>query len=138
MPGFLSTLRSLFLGRDDAPEAVRRPQAGRIDASALPVPADSQEIVTMAREFRAFLDLQDQRQQYLARVLERNRAGELVVGSVIAAAPTEVPEGEALEAGDVVQVAAEGEAPADARGDGGAGPGPVEPGAAGARVVRDG
>jgi hypothetical protein len=69
MPGFLSTLRSLFLGRDDAPEAVRRPQAGRIDASALPVPADSQEIVTMAREFRAFLDLQDQRQQELARVI---------------------------------------------------------------------
>jgi hypothetical protein len=69
MPGFLSTLRSLFLGRDDAPEAVRRPQAGRIDASALPVPADSQEIVTMAREFRAFLDLQDQRQQELARVV---------------------------------------------------------------------
>jgi hypothetical protein len=69
MPGFLSTLRSLFLGRDDAPEAVRRPQAGRIDASALPVPADSQEIVTMAREFRAFLDLQDQRQQDLARVV---------------------------------------------------------------------
>lgn len=69
MPGFLSTLRSLFLGRDDAPEAVRRPQAGRIDATALPVPADSQEIVTMAREFRAFLDLQDQRQQELARVV---------------------------------------------------------------------
>jgi len=69
MPGFLSTLRSLFLGCDDAPEAVRRPQAGRIDASALPVPADSQEIVTMAREFRAFLDLQDQRQQELARVV---------------------------------------------------------------------
>jgi hypothetical protein len=69
MPGLLSTLRSLFLGRDDAPEAVRRPQAGRIDASALPVPADSQEIVTMAREFRAFLDLQDQRQQDLARVV---------------------------------------------------------------------
>ena len=69
MPGFLSTLRSLFLGRDDAPEAVRRPQAGRIDASALPVPADSQEIVTMAREVRAFLDLQDQRQQELARVV---------------------------------------------------------------------
>lgn len=69
MPGFLSTLRSLFLGRDDAPDAVRRPQAGRIDATALPVPADSQEIVTMAREFRAFLDLQDQRQQELARVV---------------------------------------------------------------------
>ena len=69
MPGFLSTLRSLFLGREEAPEAVRRPQPGRIDAGALPVPADSQEIVTMAREFRAFLDLQDQRQQELARVV---------------------------------------------------------------------
>ena len=69
MPGFLSTIRSLFLGREEAPEAVRRPQTGRIDAGALPVPADSQEIVTMAREFRAFLDLQDQRQQELARVV---------------------------------------------------------------------
>ena len=69
MPGFLSTIRSLFLGREEAPEAVRRPQPGRIDAGALPVPADSQEIVTMAREFRAFLDLQDQRQQELARVV---------------------------------------------------------------------
>lgn len=69
MPGFLSTLRSLFLGRDDAPEAVRRTASDRVDAGALPVPADSQEIVTMAREFRAFLDLQDQRQQDLARVV---------------------------------------------------------------------
>jgi hypothetical protein len=35
----------------------------------MPVPADSQEIVTMAREFRMFLDVQDQRQQELARVV---------------------------------------------------------------------
>lgn len=70
MPGFLATLRSLFVGRDDAPSAVRRSGSDRIDASgSLPVPADSQEIVTMAREFRAFLDLQEQRQQDLARVV---------------------------------------------------------------------
>ena len=69
MAGFLSTLRTLFVGRDDA-EQVRRVRHDRVDAdSALPVPADSQEIVTMAREFRAFLDLQDQRQQELARVV---------------------------------------------------------------------
>jgi len=40
----------------------------------------------------------------LNRVLERNRAGELVVGSPIAAAPTVASEGEALEEGDVVAV----------------------------------
>ena len=70
MPGFLATLRSLFLGRDDAPAAVRRGGPDRIDAAGtMPVPADSQEIVTMARDFRAFLDMQDQRQQELARVV---------------------------------------------------------------------
>ncbi|MBM4100177.1 MAG: hypothetical protein FJ260_09545 [Planctomycetes bacterium] len=69
MPGFLATLRSLFVGRDEAPLAVRRGGAERVDAASMPVPADSQEIVTMAREFRAFLDLQDQRQQELARVV---------------------------------------------------------------------
>jgi ketosteroid isomerase-like protein len=41
-----------------------------VDAEqALAVPADSQEIVSMARDFRAFLDQQDQRQQELARVV---------------------------------------------------------------------
>jgi hypothetical protein len=69
MAGFLSTLRTLFVGRDDT-EQVRRVRHDRVEAeSALPVPADAQEIVTMAREFRAFLDLQDQRQQELARVV---------------------------------------------------------------------
>jgi hypothetical protein len=69
MAGFLSTLRTLFIGRDDT-EQVRRVRHERVEAeSALPVPADAQEIVTMAREFRAFLDLQDQRQQELARVV---------------------------------------------------------------------
>lgn len=47
--------------------------------------------------------------QMLARVLERNRAGELVVGSPIAAKPTEVDEGDVLEEGDVVAVAVEGD-----------------------------
>jgi ketosteroid isomerase-like protein len=70
MPGILATLRSLFVGSDDASAPVRRAGTDRIDAaSSMPVPADSQEIVTMAREFRAFLDLQDQRQQELARVV---------------------------------------------------------------------
>lgn len=70
MAGFLATLRTLFVGRDDPAQAVRRPAQGRVDADgAMPVPADSQEIVTMARDFRAFLDLQEQRQQELARVV---------------------------------------------------------------------
>jgi hypothetical protein len=69
MPGLLASIRALFVGSDDAAPIARRP-GGAVDAErALPVPADSQEIVTMAREFRAFLDLQDQRQQELARVV---------------------------------------------------------------------
>lgn len=71
MPAFLASLRRLFTGPDE-PTAARRTAAGaidRIDGSATPVPADSQEIVSMARDFRAFLDLQEQRQQELARVV---------------------------------------------------------------------
>jgi len=44
--------------------------------------------------------------QMLTRVLERNRAGELVVGSVIARAPTDVKPGDALEEGDAIEVPA--------------------------------
>jgi hypothetical protein len=70
MPGFLASIRALFVGQDDAPAAPRRAgAAGRLDTSAAPVPADSQELVTMARDFRTFLDLQEQRQQELARVV---------------------------------------------------------------------
>lgn len=70
MPGFLASIRALFVGQDDAPAAPRRTGApGRLDTSAMPVPADSQELVTMARDFRTFLDLQEQRQQELARVV---------------------------------------------------------------------
>ena len=38
----------------------------------------------------------------LSRVLEKNRAGELVVGRLIAAAPTDTEEGDVLEEGDTV------------------------------------
>jgi hypothetical protein len=70
MPGFLATIRALFVGKDDAAPATRRVvPGGRLDATASPVPADSQELVAMARDFRAFLDLQEQRQQELARVV---------------------------------------------------------------------
>lgn len=69
MGRFLDTLRTLFLGRDRA-EPARRAPGATVDAEhAMAVPADSQEIVTMARDFRAFLDQQDQRQQELARVV---------------------------------------------------------------------
>jgi len=50
-------------------------------------------------------------QQMLTRVLERNRAGELVVGSPIAKPATELTEGEALTEGDVVEVPADDTAP---------------------------
>lgn len=69
MAGLGATLRRLFLGSDDPPEAVRAPAASPLDATVRPVPADSQEIVAMARDFRHFLDQQDQRQQELARVV---------------------------------------------------------------------
>lgn len=45
------------------------PTSARIDTTARPVPAEAQEIVAMARDFRHFLDQQDQRQQELARVV---------------------------------------------------------------------
>lgn len=70
MAGFLATIRALFVGNDDAAPTTRRVGPGsRVDTSAAPVPADSQELVTMARDFRSFLDLQEQRQQELARVV---------------------------------------------------------------------
>jgi hypothetical protein len=70
MAGFLATIRALFVGKDDDAPATRRVGPGsRLDTSAAPVPADSQELVTMARDFRSFLDLQEQRQQELARVV---------------------------------------------------------------------
>lgn len=70
MARFLSAIRALFVGTDDGNAPVRRAAAGPVDAErSMAVPADSQEIVTMARDFRAFLDLQDQRQQELARVV---------------------------------------------------------------------
>jgi phage-related protein (TIGR01555 family) len=70
-------------------------------------------------------------QQYLSRVLEKNKAGELVVGSLIAKPPTGAEPGETLEEGDRVPVApddpeaaaAGGEPPADAES---AGAAPVE------------
>ena len=71
MPAFLASIRRLFVGPAE-PSAARRGSGGaieRIDGAATPVPADSQEIVSMARDFRAFLDLQEQRQQELARVV---------------------------------------------------------------------
>ncbi len=66
----MESLRALFFGRESTAPEVRRAGADRIDAErAVPVPADSQEIVSMARDFRSFLDQQDQRQQELARVV---------------------------------------------------------------------
>jgi hypothetical protein len=71
MPAFLASIRRLFVGPAE-PAGTRRSAGGaleRVDGQATPVPADSQEIVSMARDFRAFLDLQEQRQQELARVV---------------------------------------------------------------------
>lgn len=47
----------------------------------------------------------------LARVIERNKKGELVVGNIIARDPTATEEGDTLEEGDVVAVPADPNAP---------------------------
>ncbi|MFO0963243.1 MAG: hypothetical protein U0625_10110 [Phycisphaerales bacterium] len=70
MPRLSERIRALFLGTEPRTPEARRATPERVDAErSTPVPADSQEIVSMARDFRSFLDQQDQRQAELARVV---------------------------------------------------------------------
>ena len=77
-------------GRDRA-HVLHRPEPG--DAAAL---ADAQAQVAKLTRSR------DGVRAMLSRVLERNKNGELVVGRLIAAAPTDTEEGDVLEEGDTV------------------------------------
>jgi phage-related protein (TIGR01555 family) len=72
-----------------------------------PEPGYAQEMASLKDAHAALTRSHLSTKSMLNRVLERNRAGELVVGSPIAAAPTVASEGEALEEGDVVAVGAQ-------------------------------
>jgi uncharacterized protein len=89
----------------DAAEQVMG-EAGRTFFTA-PEPGHAAEMDAMRSQLQSATASQRSTQAMLTRVLERNRAGELVVGSPIAKAPTELAEGEVLAEGDVVEVPVE-------------------------------
>lgn len=72
-----------------------------------PEPGHAAEMDALQEKHRALEASARGARQMLARVLERNRNGELVIGSPIARAPTELAEGEELAEGDVVEVPVE-------------------------------
>lgn len=88
-----------------------------------PDPAHVAELDATRAENAALKRSQTSTKAMLARVLERNRNGELVLGNVIAAEPTDTEAGDVLEEGDVVAVPASGvqDARALLRADGGRG-----------------
>lgn len=71
-----------------------------------PDPAHVAELDATRAENAALKRSQTSTKAMLARVLERNRNGELVLGNVIAAEPTDTEAGDVLEEGDVVAVLA--------------------------------
>jgi len=101
----VATLQSLFGMTPEAAEATMG-ENGRTHFTA-PEPGHAAEMDALKGELAGAQASQRSTAQMLTRVLERNRAGELVVGSPIAKAPTELVEGEELEAGDVVEVPVE-------------------------------
>ena len=96
-------LLTLSFGLDaDAAERVMG-ETGRTFFTA-PEPGHAAEMAALKDAHAALTRSHTSTRSMLNRVLEKNRAGELVVGSPIAAAPTVTGEGEALEEGDVVAV----------------------------------
>ena len=91
------------MGMDPAAADQVMGEAGKSFFTA-PESGHAAEMDSMRGELAKAQASQRSTQQMLTRVLERNRAGELVVGNVIAKAPTELAEGEALAEGDVVEV----------------------------------
>jgi phage-related protein (TIGR01555 family) len=79
-----------------------------------PDPASARELDDLRAQHAALERSARGTKQILARVLERNRNGELVLGNVIAAKPTEVSPGDVLEEGDVVAVPTNGAPAQDA------------------------
>ena len=90
------------------PEAAERVMgsAGQTFFTA-PEPGHAAEMDGLRSQLASATASQRSTQQMLTRVLERNRNGELVVGSPIAKPATELAEGEALAEGDVVEVPVE-------------------------------
>jgi phage-related protein (TIGR01555 family) len=69
-----------------------------------PEPGHAAEMDSLRAENAKLTRSQQSTKAMLSRVLERNRAGELVVGRLIARAPTDTEEGDVLEEGDTVPV----------------------------------
>jgi hypothetical protein len=88
-----------------APEAAERAmgEAGR-SFFTTPEPGHAAELADAQAQVSKLTRSRDGVRGMLARVLERNRSGELVVGRLIAGKPTETEEGDVLEEGDTVAV----------------------------------
>lgn len=67
-----------------------------------PEPSHAQELADAQAQVAQLTRSRDGVRSMLSRVLERNRAGELVVGRLIQRAPTETEEGDVLEEGDTI------------------------------------
>jgi len=72
-----------------------------------PDPAATTELDSLREQHAALRKSHQGTRQMLTRVLEKNKRGELVIGSPIARAPTATEEGDTLEEGDVVAVPTE-------------------------------
>lgn len=70
-----------------------------------PDPGHAQQLADAQAQVAKLTRSRDGVRAMLSRVLERNKNGELVVGRLIAAAPTDTEEGDVLEEGDTVPVA---------------------------------
>jgi phage-related protein (TIGR01555 family) len=88
-----------------APEAAERAmgEAGR-SFFTTPEPGHAAALADAQAQVSKLTRSRDGVRGMLARVLERNRNGELVVGRLIAGKPTETEEGDVLEEGDTVAV----------------------------------
>lgn len=69
-----------------------------------PEPGHAQQLADAQAQVAQLTRSRDGVRQILSRVLERNKSGELVVGRLIAKAPTDTEEGDVLEEGDTVAV----------------------------------
>lgn len=100
----VALLTTSFGLNPDAAERVMG-ETGRTFFTA-PEPSHAAEMAALKDAHATLQRSQQSTRAMLNRVLERNRAGELVVGSPIASAPTVTEPGEALEEGDVVAMPA--------------------------------
>lgn len=76
-------------------------EAGRTFFTA-PEPGHAQALADAQGQVAQLTRSRDGVRQILSRVLQRNRDGELVVGRLIAKAPTDAEEGDVLEEGDTI------------------------------------